>query len=175
MRPLLLAWLTVALMAFGLRAEALTPEQAAKIAAGDSDDRIAALNAAVAAGDAGLVPFVQAMLADEVKVAGGKAYVGGCHWAYFQNTCHNPLFGYYHLGQTDPNSVGPRDKSDPRSSLFQVRPVPHRTNPCLPATGHAAMHAAMADGSVRSLAGGIDRFTWWALVTPRGGEYVPEW
>ena len=75
MRPLLLAWLTVALMAFGLRAEALTPEQAAKIAAGDSDDRIAALNAAVAAGDAGLVPFVQAMLADEVKVAGGKAYV----------------------------------------------------------------------------------------------------
>src|SRR5262245_56715531 len=75
MRPLLLAWLTVALLTFGIRAEALSPEQAAKIAAGDSDDRIAALNEAVAAGDAGLVPFLQAVLADEVKVANGKAYV----------------------------------------------------------------------------------------------------
>jgi urea transport system permease protein len=54
---------------------ALTPEQAARIASGESDDRIAALNEVVAAGDAGLVPFLQAMLADEVKVAGGKAFV----------------------------------------------------------------------------------------------------
>src|SRR5215510_12841231 len=54
---------------------ALTREQAARIAAGESDDRIAALNEVVAAGDAGLVPFLQAMLADEVKIAGGKAYV----------------------------------------------------------------------------------------------------
>ena len=35
---------------------ALTPEQAARIAAGDSDDRIAALNETVAAGDAALGP-----------------------------------------------------------------------------------------------------------------------
>ena len=54
---------------------ALTPEAAGKIAAGDSDDRIAALNAAVAAGDPALAAFVQALLADEVKVAGGKAFV----------------------------------------------------------------------------------------------------
>jgi urea transport system permease protein len=54
---------------------ALTPEQAARIAAGDSDERIAALNEAVAAGDAGLVPFLKAVLADEVKVAAGKAYI----------------------------------------------------------------------------------------------------
>jgi urea transport system permease protein len=53
----------------------LTPELAGRIAAGDSDDRIAALNEAVAAGDAALVPFVQALLADEVKVAGGRAYI----------------------------------------------------------------------------------------------------
>jgi urea transport system permease protein len=56
-------------------AHALTSEQAARIAASESDDRIAALNEAVAAGDAALVPFLQAMLADEVKVAAGKAYV----------------------------------------------------------------------------------------------------
>jgi urea transport system permease protein len=54
---------------------ALTPEQAARIAAGDSDDRIAALNETVAAGDAALGPFLQAVLADEVKVAAGKAYI----------------------------------------------------------------------------------------------------
>jgi urea transport system permease protein len=54
---------------------ALTPEQAGRIAAGDSDDRVAALNDAVAAGDTALSPFIQAMLDDTVKVAGGKAFI----------------------------------------------------------------------------------------------------
>jgi len=59
----------------GCHAWALTPEQAGKIAAGDSDDRVAALNEAVAAGDTALSPFIQAMLDDTVKVAGGKAFI----------------------------------------------------------------------------------------------------
>ena len=59
----------------GVHAWALTPEQAGKIAAGDSDDRVAALNEAVAAGDTALSPFIQAMLDDTVKVAGGKAFI----------------------------------------------------------------------------------------------------
>ena len=54
---------------------ALTPELAGRIAAGESDERIAALGEAVAGGDAALQPFLQALLADEVKVAGGKAYI----------------------------------------------------------------------------------------------------
>jgi urea transport system permease protein len=53
----------------------LTPELAFKISSGDGDERMAALNQAVVAADASLVPFVQAMLADEVKVAGGKAFI----------------------------------------------------------------------------------------------------
>ena len=53
----------------------LTPELAGKIASGDSDERISALNQAVAAADASLVPFVQALLDDAVKTAGGKAYI----------------------------------------------------------------------------------------------------
>ncbi|MFO1326835.1 MAG: urea ABC transporter permease subunit UrtB [Rubrivivax sp.] len=67
----------VALLLLGLHllAQALTPEQAARIAAGDSDDRIKALGEAVAAGDSGLPAFVKALLDDEVKVAGGKAYL----------------------------------------------------------------------------------------------------
>ncbi len=63
------------LLALAGWAHALTPDQALRIASGESDDRIAALNEAVAAGDAALVPFVEALLADEVKLAGSKAYV----------------------------------------------------------------------------------------------------
>ena len=62
-------------LALAFASHALTPEQAVRIASGDSDDRIAALNEAAAAGDAALAPFVQAILADEVKVAGGRAFI----------------------------------------------------------------------------------------------------
>jgi urea transport system permease protein len=54
---------------------ALSADLAGRIAAGESDDRIAALNEAAAAADPALAAFVQALLADEVKVAGGKAFV----------------------------------------------------------------------------------------------------
>jgi urea transport system permease protein len=54
---------------------ALTTPQALAIAAGDSDQRIAALNASVARGDDRLAVFVQALLDDEVKVAGDKVLI----------------------------------------------------------------------------------------------------
>jgi urea transport system permease protein len=54
---------------------ALSPEQAGKIAAGDSDERIGALNERISAGDATLVPLVQALLDDAVKTSAGKAYI----------------------------------------------------------------------------------------------------
>ncbi len=70
-RLLLCLFLAVApLAAFGL-----TTEQAARIADGESEDRIAALNEVVAAVDPALGPLLEALLADEVKVAGGKAYI----------------------------------------------------------------------------------------------------
>ncbi|MDO9284366.1 MAG: urea ABC transporter permease subunit UrtB, partial [Aquabacterium sp.] len=59
----------------GSTAWALTPEQAGRIAAGDSDERVAALNEVVATADPALEPFVRALLADEVKTAGGKAFI----------------------------------------------------------------------------------------------------
>jgi uncharacterized protein DUF1559 len=103
----------------------------------------------------------------------GQAYQGGCHWAYFQADCNNSLLGYYHpplakgIAGTDPNSVGPKDAKDPRDGRFQVQTDPEGgTNPCLPATGHSALNVGMTDGSVRSLAAGIGRQQWWALVTP---------
>jgi urea transport system permease protein len=63
------------LLAIASWACALTPEQALRIADGESDDRIAALNEVVASGDAALKPFIDALLADEVKVGGGKVFV----------------------------------------------------------------------------------------------------
>ncbi len=102
---------------------------------------------------------------------------GGCHWAYFQATCHNPFFAYYDpipKGNpiTDPAAVGSSGVSGQGSAIsFQVQPNPQGgCNPCLPATGHNAMNAAMADGSVRALSPGMDRRVWWALVTPAGRD-----
>lgn len=60
------AWLLLCLSSG--QAQALTPDQARAIAAGETDARIEALNAAVAAGDAGLPAFVQALLDDAVKL-----------------------------------------------------------------------------------------------------------
>ena len=76
MKPRFLISLIAALVCLlALPARALTPEQAHAIAAGESDERIAALNTAAASGDAALRPFVQALLDDAVKTAGSKAYV----------------------------------------------------------------------------------------------------
>jgi urea transport system permease protein len=57
------------------QAFALTPDQAGRIAAGDSDERVKALNESVAQADVALTPFVQALLDDQVKTSGGKAYI----------------------------------------------------------------------------------------------------
>jgi len=56
-------------------AHALTPDQAAAIAIGDTDARIAALNKVAAEADPELSPFIRALLDGEVKTADGKVYV----------------------------------------------------------------------------------------------------
>ncbi len=61
--------------ALGSSAFALTADQTLRIAQGESDARIAALNEAVAAADPALAAYVQALLADEVKLVGGKAFI----------------------------------------------------------------------------------------------------
>ena len=56
-------------------AHALTAEQAAAMAIGESDTRIEALNKAVASADDQTAAFIQALSDDAVKTAGGKAFV----------------------------------------------------------------------------------------------------
>ncbi len=67
-KRLLLLLASAWLMLFIGQAHALTSSQARAIAAGDTDDRVAALNAAAAAGEPGLEAFVRALLNDAVKL-----------------------------------------------------------------------------------------------------------
>ena len=62
-------------LSFPVLACALTSEQARGLAAGENDERIAALATSLERGDDGLAAFVQAMLDDAVKVAGDKVIV----------------------------------------------------------------------------------------------------
>ncbi len=65
-------------------------------------------------------------------------------------------------------SVGPGSKP-----LFQPSPFKGNNSQCDPrlaSTGHAAMQVGMADGSVRGVSSGVSGNTWWAAVTPNGGE-----
>jgi urea transport system permease protein len=74
-RTLLRIACALLLSSVGGAAFAMTAAQALAIAAGDSDQRIAALNASVARGDDRLAEFVTALLDDEVKVAGDKVLI----------------------------------------------------------------------------------------------------
>ncbi len=67
-----------------------------------------------------------------------------------------------------PNAIGPKSK-------FQVQPTPFLGNcdPTRAATAHAGgMLVCLADGSVRTLAPSMSGDTWWAAVTPSGGEVL---
>jgi len=66
------------------------------------------------------------------------------------------------------------------SSKFQVQPVNPtatsgnggRCDRRLASTSHLSMHAALGDGSVRSLSGAMAPVTWAAALTPAGGEVL---
>ena len=67
-----------------------------------------------------------------------------------------------------PDAIGP-------GSRFQVRPTPFLGNcdPTRAATAHAGgIQVGLADGSVRTLAPSMSGDTWWAAVTPAGGEVL---
>jgi type II secretory pathway pseudopilin PulG len=57
--------------------------------------------------------------------------------------------------------------------IFQPTPFfgpDSKCDPRRPSTAHNGIIAGMADGSVRSVSKDISGVTWWALVTPDGGE-----
>ncbi|MDZ7865703.1 urea ABC transporter permease subunit UrtB [Acidovorax sp.] len=72
-RFLSMAWLC--LLAWAGPAQALTAEQALAMAAGDTDERVAAVQQAIVQPDERIAAFLQALAADEVKIVAGKAIV----------------------------------------------------------------------------------------------------
>ncbi len=67
-----------------------------------------------------------------------------------------------------PDALGPGSK-------FQVQPTPFLGNcdPTRASTAHAAgILVGLADGSVRTLSPGMSPTTWWAALTPAGGEVL---
>jgi len=108
---------------------------------------------------------------------------GGTAWAY----CTSPLFPWQpppmnspyqgfgpgfciaaFVARGAPNAIGPGSK-------FQVQPTPFLGNcdPTRAATAHAGgILVGLVDGSVRALAPGMSGTTWWAAVTPSGGEVL---
>ena len=65
-----------------------------------------------------------------------------------------------------PDAVGPRSK-------FDVQPTKGNCDPTRAATSHpGGMVAGLADGSVRPLSPSLSGDTWWAAVTPSGGEVL---
>jgi prepilin-type N-terminal cleavage/methylation domain-containing protein len=65
-------------------------------------------------------------------------------------------------------SVGPASKP-----LFSPQPYTGPQSQCDPrvaSTAHPNMQTGMADGSVRGVSSGVSGNTWWAALTPNGGE-----
>jgi prepilin-type N-terminal cleavage/methylation domain-containing protein len=70
------------------------------------------------------------------------------------------------VGRGAPNAIGP-------GSIFQVQPKEGNCDPTRASTPHVGgILVGLADGSVRTLAPGMSPDTWWAAVTPRGGEVL---
>ena len=108
---------------------ALTPAQALAIAAGENDSRIEALNAAVARGDERLAAFVQAMLDDEVKVAGDKVFIvhDGKTTRRGQRRCRDAARGRRGRHQQQPDAWRARGRARrPARALARRRRAPRR-------------------------------------------------
>jgi len=106
---------------------------------------------------------------------------GGTAWAY----CANATFDW----QPPPMTAPPKmflpgfcipalaNQGAPNAlfaqSKFQVRPPQGDCDPTRAATSHTGgIQVGLADGSVRTLSPSISGDTWWAAVTPRGGEVL---
>src|SRR5262249_18691876 len=102
---------------------------------------------------------------------------GGNLWAYCASGVFplpppmEPPYKRYHSSFAGgPYATGP-------GSIFQVQPTPGNCDPTRASTAHAGgMMVCLADGSVRTLAPSLSGATWWAAVTPSGGEVLgPDW
>jgi prepilin-type N-terminal cleavage/methylation domain-containing protein len=98
---------------------------------------------------------------------------------------HRPTFAdggtllhYQNFGDIYPVTQGQPPTSIGNEPLtFQVAPPVNKCDPAIPQTPHSCgMLTALADGSIRTLAGGMSQTTFWGAVTPASGEVLgPDW
>jgi prepilin-type N-terminal cleavage/methylation domain-containing protein len=73
---------------------------------------------------------------------------------------------YFAIPTSNGSPLGPQ-------SIFQVRPTSGNCDPTRASSAHTGgMLVTLADGSVRFLSGSMSGTTWWAAVTPAGGEVL---
>jgi prepilin-type N-terminal cleavage/methylation domain-containing protein len=71
-------------------------------------------------------------------------------------------------------SIGPGSK--PVFSPIPYQGAASQCDPRVASTAHIAMQVGMSDGSVRGVNSGVSGTTWWAALTPAGGETLgPDW
>jgi hypothetical protein len=88
-----------------------------------------------------------------------------------------PTFADAAYGDVVPVRNGLTTNASVAGLTFQVQPAISNCDPRIPQTAHlGGMPVALADGSVRILTPSISEATFWAAVTPRGGEVLGnEW
>ncbi len=73
---------------------------------------------------------------------------------------------YFAVPTANGSPIGPQ-------SIFQVQPTQGSCDPSRASSAHTGgMNVGLADGSVRFLSAGMSGTTWWAAVTPAGGEVL---
>jgi len=93
-----------------------------------------------------------------------------------QVTLHNPVLGHNvtvrRASFADLGDVVP-DAANPPTLTFQVRPRIEECNPRVPQTPfEGGLLVGMGDGSVRTVNPNVSAATFWAAVTPAGGEVL---
>jgi prepilin-type N-terminal cleavage/methylation domain-containing protein len=103
----------------------------------------------------------------------GQSLPNGNAWAWWQTDRSTPAFAY-----RDPTGVTGFPELQPvgPASIFQAG-VANWQGACdflRASSGHSqVMNVCMGDGSVRAFSATMSGITWWALVTPAGGEVIP--
>jgi prepilin-type N-terminal cleavage/methylation domain-containing protein len=108
----------------------------------------------------------------------GGLFGGASAWAEAPTENTTPVFSVSRFPSPG-NPPGEIPATGPRTH-FQVQPTPAKSDRCqywLPqAPRPGGILVALADGSVRLVAAGVQPATWWAACTPAGGEVLgPDW
>jgi hypothetical protein len=93
------------------------------------------------------------------------------NWTTFPQ--RRPTFADRFFGDVYPQTQGQTSRGSVPGLTFQVAPKLSECDRRMAQTPHrAGMLATLGDGSVRTLAPGMSEATYWAAVTPAGGEVL---